>query len=124
MRRLIRQDFDRAFEKVDLIAGPITASPAFKMGEMEGDPLAMYLVDLYTVSAEPGRHAGNVLAVRPIKVGLADWIATAGCRATRGEIPPRRADVRTATDWHKQRCTTLDEIIHHRDTEDTERNDD
>ena len=51
VRRLIRQDYDQAFEKVDLVAGPVTASPAFKLGELVSDPLAMYLVDLYTVSA-------------------------------------------------------------------------
>lgn len=51
VRRLIRQDYDQAFEKVDLIAGPVTAAPAFKLGELVDDPLAMYLVDLYTVSA-------------------------------------------------------------------------
>jgi len=51
VRRLIRQDFDRAFQEVDLIASPVTAQPAFKLGEMTDDPLAMYLVDLYTVSA-------------------------------------------------------------------------
>lgn len=51
VRRLIRQDYDRAFDKVDVIAGPVTAAPAFKLGELIDDPLAMYLVDLYTVSA-------------------------------------------------------------------------
>ena len=51
VRRLIRQDYDRAFEKVDVIAGPVTAAPAFKLGELTDDPLQMYLVDLYTVSA-------------------------------------------------------------------------
>ncbi len=51
VRRLIRQDFDAAFEHVDLIAGPVTAEPAFKIGQLSGDPLSMYLVDLYTVSA-------------------------------------------------------------------------
>lgn len=51
VRRLIRQDYDHAFEKVDLIAGPVTAAPAFKLGELVDDPLSMYLVDLYTVSA-------------------------------------------------------------------------
>lgn len=51
VRRLIRQDFDRAFQEVDLIIGPVTTSPAFKVGEKVNDPLAMYLVDLYTVSA-------------------------------------------------------------------------
>jgi aspartyl-tRNA(Asn)/glutamyl-tRNA(Gln) amidotransferase subunit A len=51
VRRLIRQDFDAAFREVDFIVGPVTAAPAFKLGEMVDDPLAMYLVDLYTVSA-------------------------------------------------------------------------
>ncbi len=51
VRRLIRQDFDAAFAEVDLIAGPVTAQPAWGLGEMAGDPLSMYLVDLYTVSA-------------------------------------------------------------------------
>ena len=51
VRRLIRQDYDEAFKQVDLIAGPVTTSTAFKIGEKVDDPLAMYLVDLYTVSA-------------------------------------------------------------------------
>jgi aspartyl-tRNA(Asn)/glutamyl-tRNA(Gln) amidotransferase subunit A len=46
VRRLIRQDFDKAFEQVDMIAGPISPRPAFKIGEHAGDPLAMYLLDL------------------------------------------------------------------------------
>lgn len=51
VRRLIRQDFDRAFADVDLIAGPVTPTPAFKLGEKTSDPLAMYLSDIYTISA-------------------------------------------------------------------------
>ena len=51
VRRLIRQDFDKVFEKVDVLAGPTTATPAFELGSLVDDPLAMYLVDLYTVSA-------------------------------------------------------------------------
>jgi aspartyl-tRNA(Asn)/glutamyl-tRNA(Gln) amidotransferase subunit A len=50
VRRLIRQDYDRAFEKVDLIVGPVSPTPAWKIGEKADDPLAMYLSDLYTVS--------------------------------------------------------------------------
>ena len=49
VRRLIREDFDRAFEEVDLILGPVTPTPAFKLGERVSDPLSMYLFDLYTV---------------------------------------------------------------------------
>lgn len=51
VRRLIRHDFDDAFRQVDLIAGPVTAAPAFELGELIHDPLKMYLIDLYTVSA-------------------------------------------------------------------------
>ncbi|RMG03857.1 MAG: Asp-tRNA(Asn)/Glu-tRNA(Gln) amidotransferase GatCAB subunit A, partial [Planctomycetota bacterium] len=49
VRRLIKNDFDAAFAEVDLIAGPVTPGPAFKLGDKVDDPLAMYLFDLYTV---------------------------------------------------------------------------
>src|SRR5690606_24926947 len=58
VRRLIRQDYDDAFREVDVIVGPVTATPAFKLGEKSDDPLAMYLVDLYTVSANLAGVAG------------------------------------------------------------------
>ncbi|MFQ5734535.1 MAG: Asp-tRNA(Asn)/Glu-tRNA(Gln) amidotransferase subunit GatA [Planctomycetaceae bacterium] len=51
VRRLIREDFDRAFETVDVIASPVTPTPAFRIGELVGDPLAMYLSDVYTIGA-------------------------------------------------------------------------
>ena len=51
VRRLIRRDYDEAFKKVDVIVGPTTPTPAFKLGELVDDPLRMYLVDLYTVAA-------------------------------------------------------------------------
>jgi aspartyl-tRNA(Asn)/glutamyl-tRNA(Gln) amidotransferase subunit A len=51
VRRLIRQDYDSAFSKADVILGPTTPTTAFKLGEMSADPVQMYLVDLYTVGA-------------------------------------------------------------------------
>ncbi|MBS3791065.1 Asp-tRNA(Asn)/Glu-tRNA(Gln) amidotransferase subunit GatA [Candidatus Bipolaricaulota bacterium] len=48
-RRLIKQDFDRAFENVDLIAAPTSPTPAFKIGEKIEDPLEMYLSDVFIV---------------------------------------------------------------------------
>jgi aspartyl-tRNA(Asn)/glutamyl-tRNA(Gln) amidotransferase subunit A len=51
VRRLIRQDYDEAFKHVDLLIGPVAPTAAFKLGEKIDDPLAMYLEDLYTVSA-------------------------------------------------------------------------
>lgn len=49
VRTLIKQDFDRAFEQVDVIIGPTTPTPAFKIGELIDDPLTMYLNDVCTV---------------------------------------------------------------------------
>jgi len=51
VRDLIAADFRSAFERVDLIAGPTSPTPAFKLGEKSGDPLAMYAADLFTVPA-------------------------------------------------------------------------
>ncbi len=51
VRRLIKEDFDRAFAECDAILGPTTPTAAFKVGEKVEDPLAMYLADVYTISA-------------------------------------------------------------------------
>ena len=51
VRRMISDDFDKAFAEVDVIAGPTTPSVAFAAGAKSDDPVAMYLNDLYTVSA-------------------------------------------------------------------------
>ncbi|MEC5127058.1 Asp-tRNA(Asn)/Glu-tRNA(Gln) amidotransferase subunit GatA [Verrucomicrobiales bacterium BCK34] len=51
VRTLIRNDFEEAFSKVDVIASPVSPTPAFKMGEKFSDPLSMYLADIYTISA-------------------------------------------------------------------------
>ena len=50
VRQLIKQDFTKAFEKVDLIFCPVSPVPAIKIGERTGDPLSRYLMDIYTVS--------------------------------------------------------------------------
>ncbi len=50
VRQLIRQDFTQAFEQVDVILGPTCPSPAFKFGSKGGDPVAMYLEDIYTIA--------------------------------------------------------------------------
>jgi aspartyl-tRNA(Asn)/glutamyl-tRNA(Gln) amidotransferase subunit A len=49
VRRLIKNDFDKVFEKVDLILAPTTPTPPFKIGEKIDDPLSMYLSDLFTI---------------------------------------------------------------------------
>ena len=50
VRTLIKRDFDAAFEKVDVLLTPATPGPAFGIAEKAGDPLAMYLNDIFTVT--------------------------------------------------------------------------
>jgi aspartyl-tRNA(Asn)/glutamyl-tRNA(Gln) amidotransferase subunit A len=52
VRTLLTQDFDQAFKEVDAIVGPVSPTAAFKLGEKVDDPLAMYLADIYTVTAD------------------------------------------------------------------------
>ena len=51
VRTLLRRDYEQAFATVDVVAMPTTPTPAFKLGEKTGDPLQMYLADVFTVSA-------------------------------------------------------------------------
>ncbi|MCH7982180.1 MAG: Asp-tRNA(Asn)/Glu-tRNA(Gln) amidotransferase subunit GatA [Proteobacteria bacterium] len=51
VRQLISDDFRKAFESVDIIAGPTTPTPAFKLGDKTDDPITMYLNDIYTIGA-------------------------------------------------------------------------
>ncbi|SMF38784.1 Asp-tRNA(Asn)/Glu-tRNA(Gln) amidotransferase subunit GatA [Desulfovibrio gilichinskyi] len=50
IRRLMRNDFEKAFESCDLIAGPACPTTAFPVGELTADPLQMYLMDIFTIS--------------------------------------------------------------------------
>ncbi len=49
VRHLIKNDFEQAFKKVDMIFAPVTPTPAFKIGEKTNDPLSMYLEDIFTI---------------------------------------------------------------------------
>ena len=74
VRRLIRQDFDQVFEKVDAILTPTTPSPAFVTGEKSDDPLAMYLNDVFTVTGNlsglPGISVPAGLSAEALPLGL------------------------------------------------------
>jgi len=52
VRTLLTRDFENAFQSVDAVVTPTTPTPAFKLGEKADDPLAMYLADIYTVTAD------------------------------------------------------------------------
>ncbi|MEX2399661.1 MAG: amidase family protein [Rhodothermales bacterium] len=63
VRTLIRNDFDAAFEQVDVIATPATPTPAFEIGSKVDDPLEMYLSDVYTVNANLAGIPGLVVPI-------------------------------------------------------------
>ena len=70
VRRLIREDYEAAFKRVDVILGPTSPTPAFRLGEKRDDPLTMYLCDVYTVSCSLAAIAGISVPCGFTKAGL------------------------------------------------------
>ena len=74
VRTLIKRDFDEAWNKVDVVLTPTTPSPAFAFGEKTGDPLAMYLEDIFTVTVNmaglPGMSVPAGLSAQGTPLGL------------------------------------------------------
>jgi aspartyl-tRNA(Asn)/glutamyl-tRNA(Gln) amidotransferase subunit A len=70
VRSLLTRDFDEAFAKVDIIVTPTTPTPAFKLGEKADDPLAMYLADIFTVTADLAGIPGISIPCGESKEGL------------------------------------------------------
>jgi aspartyl-tRNA(Asn)/glutamyl-tRNA(Gln) amidotransferase subunit A len=74
VRSLIKRDFDEAFEKVDVLLTPTTPGPAFGIGEVSGDPVQMYLNDIFTVTVNmaglPGISVPAGLSSEATPLGL------------------------------------------------------
>ncbi len=74
VRRLIKNDFDQAFEKCDLLLCPTSPTTAFKIGEKADDPLQMYLADIYTISVNlaglPGMSLPAGLSKDNLPIGM------------------------------------------------------
>ncbi|MDA1232906.1 MAG: Asp-tRNA(Asn)/Glu-tRNA(Gln) amidotransferase subunit GatA [Planctomycetota bacterium] len=74
VRRRIADDFAAAFKTVDVIAGPVAPTPAFRLGEKLDDPLAMYLGDIYTISTNlaglPGISVPCGLTMNRLPIGM------------------------------------------------------
>jgi len=103
VRRLIRQDFDRAFEEVDLIVGPVTPTPAFKIGERIDDPLAMYLFDLYTASTNLAGIAGMSIPCGLSSEGMPIGLHLQAPPLAEERLLRGAAMFQQATDWHAKR---------------------
>ena len=70
VRTLIKRDFDLAFASVDAIVSPTAPTPAFALGEKVGDPLSMYLSDVYTLPASLAGLPAISVPCAPTKAGL------------------------------------------------------
>jgi aspartyl-tRNA(Asn)/glutamyl-tRNA(Gln) amidotransferase subunit A len=103
VRRLIRQDFDRAFDEVDLIAGPVTPTPAFPIGQRTDDPLAMYLFDLYTVSTNLAGIAGISIPCGFSTSGLPIGLHLQAPPFAEERLLRGACMFQQATDWHAKR---------------------
>jgi aspartyl-tRNA(Asn)/glutamyl-tRNA(Gln) amidotransferase subunit A len=105
IRALIKRDFDRAFEQCDLILCPTSPTPAFKAGEKTGDPLQMYLCDVFTVTCNIAGIAGISLpcgfttAEKPLPIGL----QLLGPAFGEPKLLRIARMYEQATDWHTKR---------------------
>lgn len=100
IRRLIQQDFLRAFEQVDLLLGPTTAAPAFALGAKSDDPMQMYLSDAYTIAA----NLAGVPALS-IPAGFADGLPVGlqliGRHFDEARLLNAAHQYQQVTDWHR-----------------------
>lgn len=101
VRRLISEDFQRAFEKVDVILGPTTPEPAFRIGEKMENPVTMYLSDIYTIAVNlAGLPAMSLPCGRQgeLPVGM----QLIGNYFEEERLLGFAHQYQLATDWHKQ----------------------
>ena len=102
VRTLIKRDFDRAFEQVDLIACPVAPSTAFKLGSHSGDPLAMYLEDVFTLPINLAGVPGLALPVGFDANGLPVGIQFLGAHFREDTLFRAAHAYQGVTDWHKR----------------------
>ncbi len=103
VRKLISDDFARAFRDVDLVAGPTSPSPAFGIGHKTSNPIEMYLNDIYTIGANlAGLPAMSLPCgfVRGLPVGL-QLIAPP---LAEGPLLKAAHHYQRVTDWHRARA--------------------
>jgi len=110
VRRLIRQDYLDAFQSVDLIGGPVSATPAFKLGEKTDDPLAMYLVDLYTVGTNLAGVGGISFPCGFTKSGLPIGFQLQAPPLAEPLLLQAADRFQRLTDWHRRRPKAIGEV--------------
>jgi aspartyl-tRNA(Asn)/glutamyl-tRNA(Gln) amidotransferase subunit A len=105
VRRLIRDDFDRAFASCDVILGPTSPTAAFKIGEKSDDPLSMYLADIYTIGANLAGIPGISIPCGFTRAGLPVGLQILGAPFEEEKLLRVARMHEKATDWHTRRAT-------------------
>ena len=99
VRQLISNDFAKAFEAVDIVAGPTTPTPAFGLGQKTGDPVQMYLNDIYTIGANlAGLPAMSVPC--GFSGGLPVGLQLIGPHLSEARLLRTAHRFQQASDWH------------------------
>ncbi|MBN1402314.1 MAG: Asp-tRNA(Asn)/Glu-tRNA(Gln) amidotransferase subunit GatA [Anaerolineae bacterium] len=107
VRTLIKADFDQAFEAVDVIACPTSPTAAFRIGEKTGDPLQMYLSDIFTLSANLAGICGLSLPCGFDARGLPIGLQLLGQAFGEPQVLRVAHAYEQATDWHRRRPTLI-----------------
>ncbi|MHB1061794.1 MAG: Asp-tRNA(Asn)/Glu-tRNA(Gln) amidotransferase subunit GatA [Thiobacillus sp.] len=100
IRRLIADDFSEAFKVCDVILGPTAPGTAFKLGEKSGDPVEMYLNDLYTIPANLAGLPGMSLPCGFDAQGLPIGLQLVGNYFSEAKMLNVAHQYQRATDWH------------------------
>ncbi|HWY87850.1 MAG TPA: Asp-tRNA(Asn)/Glu-tRNA(Gln) amidotransferase subunit GatA [Gemmataceae bacterium] len=103
VRRLIKNDFDQAFARCDVVMGPTSPTAAFKIGEKTDDPLAMYLSDIYTISCNLAGIAGISILCGFTKINLPVGLQILAAPFEEEKLFRVARMHEKATDWHKRR---------------------
>ncbi len=103
VRTMIRDDFTKAFEKVDIICAPTMPTPAFKIDEKMDDPLAMYLIDIYTISCNLAGLPGMSLPCGFTKSGLPIGMQILAKHFNEETIFKAAYAYEQSTEWHKRK---------------------
>ncbi|NLX06858.1 MAG: Asp-tRNA(Asn)/Glu-tRNA(Gln) amidotransferase subunit GatA, partial [Phycisphaerae bacterium] len=103
VRTLIKRDFERAFGEVDVICSPVSPTPAFRIGETVDDPLAMYLSDIYTISANLAAIPGLSVPCGLSRAGLPIGLQILGRHFDEPTVLRVGAAYQARTDHHRQR---------------------
>ena len=103
VRRLIKEDFDKAFAECDVVAGPTSPTPAFKAGERTQDPLTMYLSDIYTISCNLAGLPGISVPCGFTKAGLPVGLQLLAAPFEEEKLLKAARMYERESDWHRRR---------------------